>query len=103
MKRIVAALFLLAAFALSCAHVTPVVKDCGEQAVLSIIDDVNTALATDDWRAGLAALVEKFGMCAVEGAVKIVAGADETKAQFDSLAALMVQRAKQWLSEQPPN
>jgi hypothetical protein len=84
----------------SCSHVTPVVKDCGEQVILSIVDDVNSALATGDWRASLADLVGKFGLCAVTEAVKQVAGQAEVKGRYDDLEATKAQRARQWLSEQ---
>lgn len=96
MKRIA----MLVALALGCSHVVPVVKDCGQQAVLGIIDDVNTALAIDSWRQGLAALVGTFGLCAVEKAVQLIAGQASGNGRYDDLEQLKAERAKQWLSEQ---
>lgn len=88
----------------SCKTVTTpvvsVVKDCGEQTILSLVNDVNSALATSDWRAGLADLVGKFGICAVTEAVKLVGGQSEDKGRYDDLEATKAQRARQWLSEQ---
>lgn len=93
MKR----LFLIAALALSCAHVVPIVEDCSASAAANFIDDVNTALATQDYAGGLAVLVGKFGACVIEKAVREVAAKAGLRAQYDSLEALKAQRAREWL------
>jgi len=101
MRRALAALCLFAACALSCAHVVPIVKDCGAQTVAGLIDDVNTALSTGDYVAELARLAANFGECAIEAAVREVAAKAEAHAQLDALEAIKAQRARDWLASRP--
>lgn len=98
MKRILAALALLTAFALSCATVVPIAKDCGAETVANLIDDVNTALSTGDYVAQLAKLVGSFGECAIVKAVEEVANKAGVRGQFDDLEATKAQRARAWLA-----
>lgn len=102
MKRLLAACLLFAACALSCAHVVPVVKDCGAETVAGLVDDVNTALSTGDYVSQLAKLVGQFGECAIEKAVTEVATKADIRGQYDDLEALKAQRARDWLAKQHP-
>lgn len=87
----------------SCATVGAVVKDCGTEAVSNILDDVNTAIAAEDWRTGLAGLVDKFGDCALDKAVNEIAGRSAARAKYDDLESTKAERAKAWLAERKPS
>lgn len=100
MNKLTSILFA-AALALSCAHVTPIVKECGAQTVAGLLGDVNTALATGEYVAELETLVAKFGLCAVNAAVKEVLAQATGNAQLDALEAQKVDRAKAWLATHP--
>jgi len=82
----------------TCAHVTPVVKDCGAETVAGLLGAVNNALATGDYEAELAKLIGQFGECAIVAAVKQIAGDSAVNAQVDTLEAQKQQRAKAWLA-----
>lgn len=82
-----------------CAHTTNVVKDCSAEAAGGLIDDVNTALATDRYREGIAALVTKFGACVIEKAVLAVVDMATARARYDDFEALKLSRARTWLDE----
>lgn len=98
------ALFVLAMFlslSIGCAHtppITPIVEDCSAEAAATLIDDVNTALATGDYADRLGALVGKFGACVIEKVVTQVAESAGLRAQFDELEAVKGQRARAWLA-----
>lgn len=77
----------------------PIAKDCGAQTVAGLIDDVNTALSTGDYAAGLAKLVGAFGECAIVAAVKEVANKAGIRGQFDDGEATKAQRARAWLAD----
>jgi hypothetical protein len=83
-----------------CPGAVDTVKDCGNEAAARLLDDVNTALATDTWREKLADLVARFGSCVIRKVVMQVAG-DATRAQHDAAYAVSVDRAKAWLEENP--
>jgi hypothetical protein len=99
-----AALYMFLAFSPTCSHVTPVVKDCGEETVANLLNDVNTALATGDYVGQLGDMVTKFGICAVTKAVQeAVAALEGGRAQYDDLAATMAKRGQDWLNSHPAN
>jgi hypothetical protein len=87
--------------AATCSKVAPppnVPSDC-KDAAMHILDDVASAIATDNWRAGLEDLVSRFGACGVELAVGEIRDSATKHAALDSLEALKAERAKVWLAE----
>jgi hypothetical protein len=69
---------------------------------MNLLDDVASALATGDWRDGLAALVGRFGRDEVACAVQAVSGRADHNAQatLDPLEGLKADRGRTWLTEQ---
>lgn len=102
MKRLVAALFLLAAFAMSCSSIpTPVVntvKDCSAEAAAGLLGKVNSAIATGDWEGQLEAMAADAGLCVVNKAVAQILESAGVRAQYDELEAVKVERARAWLT-----
>lgn len=89
----------IAALIGGCAHVKPIAEDCGAQAISGQSDNVNAALASDNYVAALEALVVQFGECVIVKAVQAVANppvAAEVRATAiqDERAA----RARAWLA-----
>lgn len=101
MRRLAAVLCFSLAFTLSvgCPHVTTPVKDCSAETAVGLIDDVNTALATQRYADSLAKLVADWGACVIEKVVQSVAQAAGLRAQYDELEAVKAQRARDWLAE----
>lgn len=91
----------LASLALNCTHTTNVVKDCSAQTAIGLVDDINTAVATDRYREELKRLAVEWGMCAVKEAAKIVLSKIGVRAQYDAMAAVQRDRLEMWLAENP--
>lgn len=94
-------LLLAAVLALACAHTVNVVKDCSAETAVGLIDDVNTAVATKEYKQALSGLALKFGSCAVKKAVGLVLEKIGVRAQYDQLEAEKQRRLIEWLDEQP--
>lgn len=93
-----------------CAHTQPVtdgVVYCAEKATrdtaLGLIDDVATALVTQDWKGSLVFLVSRWGNAAISCAVAEVADSSQRNARVsgDQLEDMKAQRARAWLAEHP--
>ena len=93
----------LCAFA-SCAHVTPIVVDCGKEVSASILPAVESALVAADYVDELAKLVAQFGECVIrKGVAQITneAKADMKFASSDSNARLKYEHGSAWLAAHP--
>lgn len=84
----------------SCATV-PIIKDCSAETAVGLIDDVNTAVATKEYKQALSDLVIRWGTCAVKKAVAIVLNKIGVRAKYDSFEAQKEQRLRDWMAEQP--
>lgn len=93
-------------FVASCAHVTPVVVDCGKEVSASILPAVETALVAADYVDELAKLVGQFGECVIRRGVAQITGEAKQDLQFaqtDTNARLKYVHGEAWLKDHPGN
>ena len=101
MKRL---LFVVVfSFVASCAHVTPVVVDCGREVQADILPAVESALVAQDYVDELTKLVGKFGECVVRKAVEQITGEAIKDASFanDANAQRKAEHGRAWLAAHP--
>jgi hypothetical protein len=97
---------LATGLAASCAHVTPVVVDCGKAVAPSILPAVETALVAADYVDELAKLVGQYGECVIRKAVEQITGearADLGYAEADVNARRKYEHGAAWLAAHPSN
>jgi len=104
LRWLIALAGLSACFA--CAHVTPVVVDCGKEVSPAILPAVESALVSQDYVGELALLVGKFGECVIRKAVEQITGEAKLDASFaatDSNARIKFEHGSAWLAAHPAN
>lgn len=104
LRWLIALAGLSACFA--CAHVVPVVVDCGKEVSASILPAVESALVAADYVDELAKLVAQFGECVIRKGVAQITGeakADLAFAQTDGNARLKFDHGSAWLAAHPAN
>jgi len=104
LRLLIALAGLSAGFA--CAHVTPVIVDCGKEVSAGILPAVETALVAADYVDELAKLVGQYGECVIRKAVEQItreARNDLGYAATDVNARLKYEHGQTWLAAHPAN